>query len=119
MLKRMACLGNFIERREIAIVVYVQSDQFGIVPTHDPIESAAKNIGWNFHARPRGREIQLLQLLIKLKRPPIKVRMVFSLWPKIRELRLLFKDVIDRSAFDQPFVIERRYAFHAVVDFAG
>ena len=90
-----------------------------VFATHDPVECAAKNIGWNFHAGPRGREIQLLQLLIKPERPPVKVCVVFSLWPKIRELRLLSKDVIDRSAFDQPFVIERRCAFHAIVDFVG
>src|SRR5947207_266266 len=44
--------------------------------------------------------------------------MIISLRPKIGELRLLFENVIDRSAFNQPFIIKSRRAFHPVTDFA-
>src|SRR5207248_7349429 len=117
--KRVASVWDFVKRGEIAILVHVRRDQFGILATHDPVERAAKNVSWNFHARPCGREIQLLQLLVKPQRPPVQVCVVFSLWPEIRELRLLLQNIIDWPALDQPCAINRRRSSHALAEFAG
>jgi hypothetical protein len=113
MLKRVTVFGTSYMR--VSTICRNIRGDFVIFPAHD--ELPCNQVGTS--PAPRGREIQFLQLLIKSERPPVKVRVVFSLWPQIRELRLLLQNVIDESTVDQPFVIQRRGAFHAIVDFAG
>src|SRR5881409_3899063 len=55
----------------------------------------------------------------KIRAAARKMRVVFSLWPQIRELQLLLQNIINQAPLDQPSMIQCRRAFHAIVDFAG
>src|SRR6266516_7064228 len=120
MLKRVPRFWDLNEaRRSRAIRIHISRDQFVIFATHDPIVLAMQHQSWHFHLRPCERLIQLLQLLVKGERTPVKMSVIFSFGPKRRELRVLAQDFIDRYVLAQLIMIKRRRAFHASVYFGG
>lgn len=86
MLKGMSHTGNFDEARRARLIrVYVLRDQFVIFSAHDPIILAVQNQSRDFQASPGSSKVQFLQLLIKDRRPPVELRMIFAFRPKLGE----------------------------------